>query len=74
SVAGATVQWDLLYFVVDDYDVLEKGQSLEMGEDIQIVPVELEQVKELCLSNKDEMKEDRSVAVLLKFLHTLDIV
>ena len=66
SICGATVIWDLYYFVVDRFEVLD-SQKLEEGEQIQTSWVNLDQAKEICLSGK--MQEDRSAVVLLRFIH-----
>jgi len=62
--AGATVEWDLFYFIVDDFK--ESKQKLESGEVIYPEWKTFNEVKELCLNNK--INEDRTVGVLLKFL------
>lgn len=67
--AGATVVWDLFYFIIDDFE--EHKQSLEDGEDITISWKNFSEVKELCISNK--IREDRTVGVLLRFLEGLKI-
>lgn len=64
SKAGATVEWDLYYFVVEEFKQSE--QELEDWEDIVIEKFSREEVKNLCLNG--EIREDRTVAVLLKFL------
>jgi len=65
SYCGATIDWDLIYFVVKKY---EKGeQQLEEHEDIETVEATREELKEWALSGK--MQEDRSVGVILKYLH-----
>ena len=70
SKCGATVEWDLYYFVtkVDETDLVE--QSLEHGEDITTDWYTYHQVNEFALS-KDKMSEERSVAVLLRYLNNL---
>jgi ADP-ribose pyrophosphatase len=65
SKCGATVVWDLYYFIVTDYEELS-GQNLEEGESIEKVWVAQEEAEEICLSG--QMQEDRSVAVLLRHL------
>lgn len=70
SIAGATVRWDLYYFLVDDFDIHPDGQSLETGEDIRTQWVHRSEVEKWCLSGK--IREDRSVAVLLQYLATLE--
>ncbi len=67
SHCGATIEWDLFYFVVDGFHNDSDGQHLELGEHIEVVEVPLEQVKAMCLDGS--IKEDRSVAVLLRYLH-----
>lgn len=63
--SGATVVWDLLYFIVDDFEDTNEGQNLEHGEHIAVTWKTFEEVKELCKSGK--MSEDRSVGILFKF-------
>lgn len=65
SHAGATVVWDLIYFVIDDFEESESGQTLEPGEDIEIEWMSSKQVKKLC-KNRD-IKEDRTAGVLFRF-------
>ncbi len=64
SKAGATITWDLYYFLITDF-VAEK-QHLEDGEDITFDWYTPEQVQNLIL--QDKMSEDRSVGVLLKYI------
>ncbi len=63
--AGATATWDLFYFIVDDFKESGEGQNLEIGEVIHPEWKTFEEVKEMCLNN--DIKEDRTVGVLLKF-------
>lgn len=63
--AGATVVWDLFYFLVDDFLIAKKPRSQE-GELIFPEWKTFSQVRELCMNNK--IQEDRTVGVLLKFL------
>lgn len=67
SKNGATVVWDLFYFVVKSYTPLP-GQSLETGESIEVIEITREEVEAMCFDGR--MKEDRSIAILLKYLHT----
>lgn len=67
SINGATVVWDLLYFEVSKFKELEH-LSLEEGENIKPEWIPFEEAKQLALSGK--MQEDRSVAVLLRYLTT----
>lgn len=63
--SGATVEWDLYYFIVEDFDKVE--QDLEMGEEIGFEWYSYDEVRGMCLDG--DMKEDRSVAVLLQYLN-----
>lgn len=60
---GATVEWDLYYFKVQDYDEHPEGQQLEHGEDIETVFMSPDVVRQ-AITNGD-MQEWRSVGVLL---------
>lgn len=65
SKCGATIEWDLYYFIVDRYK-MHATQRLEAGEDIEVNWLSYNEVRDLCLSGR--MQEDRSVAVLLRWL------
>lgn len=64
SVSGATVVWDLYYFVVRDYT--QTTQNLEHGEDISFDFHDPATVKTMCLDGT--IQEDRSAMMLMKFL------
>lgn len=64
SVSGATVVWDLYYFVVRDYT--QTKQNLEHGEDISFEFYNPTTVKTMCLDGT--IQEDRSAMMLMKFL------
>ena len=64
SKAGATIEWDLFYFLIEDF--VKDVQHLEDGEDITFAWYTYDQVQDLCIKN--QIQEDRSVAVLLSFL------
>lgn len=66
SHCGVTMIWDLYYFVVTKYKEHPEGQKLELGENIKLKWVSFEEAKKLCMS--DQMKEDRTTSVLLRFL------
>lgn len=66
---GGMIEWDLHYFVVEKFGLLESAELGE-GENIEPIWVSLKQAKELALSG--EMKEDRSVAVLLRYIHSIN--
>ena len=61
--AGATVEWDLHYFLTRDYEVDPLGQQLKGGEDIEIAWLSLDEIVEAI--ENGEMSEWRSVGVLL---------
>jgi hypothetical protein len=65
SVSGATVTWDLYYFVVRAYTQVE--QNLEHGEDISFDFYDPASVEKMCLDGT--IQEDRSAIMLLRFLH-----
>ncbi len=65
SHCGGSFEWDLHYFIVKKYE--EVGQNLEEHEKIEPIILSREELEEVIFSGK--MKEDRSVAVLLKYLH-----
>ena len=64
SVCGATVVWDLYYFVVSAYT--ENEQELEEGEDITFEFMSRDAIKEKCLTGL--ISEERSALVLLRYL------
>lgn len=61
--AGATVEWDLYYFLVDSYTQSPGGQELEDGEDIEVTWMAADELRQAIENN--EMQEWRSVGVLL---------
>ena len=67
SRMGGSFEWDLYYFVVKKYE--EVGQNLEEHEKIEVIKISRDKLKKLALSG--EMKEDRSVAVILKYLNKI---
>ena len=68
SKLGATVEWDLHYFV-GSVDRSKQGkQKLEAGENIEVVWLPEEEVKKLILE-LNKFSEERSVATLMRFLH-----
>lgn len=64
SRCGATVEWNLYYFVVAKYE--SAVQSLEEGEDIAVVPVSREEARAMCLDGR--IQEERSALMLLRYL------
>ncbi len=64
SICGATVVWDLFYFVINEF--IEGEQHLEEGEDITFEFIDKEKVKAMCLDGS--ISEERSALVLLKYL------
>lgn len=63
--SGATVVWDLIYFIIDDFEGSANGQELETGEVIDVEWKTFDEVKKLCKNGG--ISEDRSVGVLFKF-------
>lgn len=68
SSCGATMRWDLYYYHISSYTYRDWGQELWDGEDIHIHWKTPNEVLHMCLDW--DIKEDRSVAVLLKSLRT----
>lgn len=65
SVCGATVIWDLFYFVVNDFT--QAVQHLEEGENISIEFFNEDKAKQMCLDGS--ISEERSALVLLRYLN-----
>jgi 8-oxo-dGTP pyrophosphatase MutT (NUDIX family) len=61
--AGATVEWDLYYFLVDTYTKNPGGQELEDGEDIEVTWMTADELRQAI--EDGQMQEWRSVGVLL---------
>jgi hypothetical protein len=64
SVCGATVQWDLLFFVSTKWDKV--NQQLEEGEVISTIEVSFEEAKKIAVDGR--MSEERSALILLRYL------
>lgn len=64
SNCGGSFDWDLYYFLIKKYETV--GQQLEEHEKIESLKVTKEELEKLALSG--EMQEDRSVAVILRYL------
>lgn len=67
SICGATVEWDLYYFVVQVDDHQIGTQALEDGEDITLDWYDFTKARSLTL-DPTKMSEDRSAMVLLRWL------
>jgi 8-oxo-dGTP pyrophosphatase MutT (NUDIX family) len=67
SKCGATVEWDLYYFLATDFSETERRDSGE-GEDITTTWVSIEEAKTMCLDGR--MQEERSALMLLRYLST----
>ncbi len=72
SKCGVTIEWDLIYLLVKKYSEVPTGQELEEGEDITVVPTDIEEVIRICLTG--EMKEERSVAILLQYFYKKNLI
>lgn len=64
SVCGATVEWDLYYFIVESFE--KDKQHLEEGEIISVELVHKDEVKNMCLDGR--ISEERSALLLLRYL------
>ncbi len=67
SRCGATIEWDLHYFALEVPTEQLGEQNLEAGENIEVGWYTPEQAKELAFNGN--MSEDRSAAVLMRYLH-----
>ena len=65
SHCGATVEWDLLYFIVGQHE--RTDQALELGENIEIVEVTTADAEMMCMDGR--ISEERSALVLLRYLN-----
>ncbi|MFH1276642.1 MAG: hypothetical protein ABIH82_06035 [Candidatus Woesearchaeota archaeon] len=63
---GAMVQWDLFYFIIDNFENHQDGQQTEDSEIIEPLWRTYREVKQMCVNG--EIKEDRTVGVLLRFI------
>lgn len=61
--AGSTVEWDLYYFLIREFEIASSGQQLEKGEEIKVTWMDIEGLRKAI--NAGRMKEWRSVGVLL---------
>lgn len=66
SVCGATVDWDLYYFLAEDWKVIDDGPTPEPGEDIVVTWMEAQATMTACLDGT--VSEERSALVLLRLL------
>lgn len=64
SVLGATMEWDLYYFIVKEHT--KSQQDLEHGEDIEVVRVSRDEAKQMCLDGR--ISEERSALTLVRYL------
>ena len=65
---GPTIKWDMYYLVATKFS--DRGhQELELGEDIKFAWYPVEEVIDACLTGK--IREGRSVAALLQYLHSI---
>lgn len=64
---GPTIDWDLYYFVIDEFE--ESTQELEFGENISIQWLSFDEAIKVALS--DKMREDRTVGVLMKYFRSI---
>jgi ADP-ribose pyrophosphatase len=65
SKCGATIEWDLYYFVITEFETLAT-QQLEAGEDISLERMSKEDAELLCYS--ENFHEERSAMFLLRYL------
>lgn len=61
--AGSTVEWDLYYFLVREFEPAPSGQQLETGEQIKVTWMTATEIRQAIAEGR--MQEWRSVGVLL---------
>ena len=66
SKSGATMEWDLYYYIVDEFEMASKGNETEFAEIIYPEWFSLKEAKAMCLDGR--IKEDRTVGILLKYI------
>ncbi|MFZ2887058.1 MAG: NUDIX domain-containing protein [Minisyncoccia bacterium] len=64
SRCGLTIEWDLYYFIVKEYE--QSTQELEELEDITVTPTPIQETRAMCLDGR--MQEERSALILLQYL------
>ncbi len=67
SICGTTVQWDLIYFVSENWT--RQSQKPEDGEEIEIVEASFEEARKMALDGR--IGEERSALVLLRYLSSV---
>ena len=72
SVCGATIVWDLYYFLVNTTAESHINKEIKTHEGEHTFPqwISFNEAKNFCLTN--QIQEDRSVAVILKFILAQD--
>ena len=65
GTGGPTVEWDMFYFVADEFCESKNGQTLEPGENITCRWMDFEDVRKMCIDGS--IKEDRTVANILRY-------
>jgi len=65
STCGATVEWDLYYYTINDFTESE-GNNPDEGEQIEKMWVSFKEASGMCMNGK--ISEERSAIVLLNFL------
>lgn len=67
SCDGASVVWDLYYFIINDYEIIDEGQELEENEIIDgFVWKTQDEIIKMCLDK--QIHEERTVGVLLSYI------
>ena len=67
SQAGASVVWDLYYFIIHDYEIITNGQELEENEIIDgFVWKNQEEIIQMCIEK--QIHEERTIGILLSYI------
>lgn len=67
SKAGAGVVWDLYYFLITDYKIIDHGQELENDEIVEgFVWKNFSEIEKMIINH--EIHEERSIGVLFRYI------
>ena len=67
SHAGASVTWDLYYFTIKDYEIINNGQELEENEIVDgFVWKNYSEIIKMC--REKQIHEERTIGVLLSYI------
>lgn len=71
TTAGSSVIWDLFYYEITDFEIIENGQQLENEFVDGFVWKTFNEIQKMCMNQ--QINEDRSVGVLLTYVLKNDL-